>query len=56
VVVVELREQLLVWERGLDEREDAFLVREHGMVESECAHSRARVECDTVHDQATTIR
>jgi hypothetical protein len=55
-VVVELREQLLVWERGLDEREDAFLVREHGMVESECAHSRARVECDTVHDQATTIR
>jgi hypothetical protein len=30
-VVVELREQLLVWERGLDEWEDALLVREHGM-------------------------
>jgi hypothetical protein len=55
-MVVELREQPLVQERGLDEREDSLLVREHGVVEAECALRRARVECDAVHDQGTTIR
>jgi hypothetical protein len=55
-VVVELREQLLVWGRGLDEREDALLAREHGIVEDQHALGIAHVECDAVHDQATTIR
>jgi hypothetical protein len=31
---VELREQPLVQERGLDEWEDALLAREHGIVEA----------------------
>jgi hypothetical protein len=55
VVVVELREQLLVRERGLDEREDTLLAREHGVVEAECALGRACMECDVIHDQDTTI-
>jgi hypothetical protein len=55
-VLMELRVQLLVWERGLDEREDAFLVREHGMVEAECALGRACMKCDAVHDHAITVR
>jgi hypothetical protein len=36
-VVMKLWEQLLVRERGLNEREDALLDREHGMVEAKCA-------------------
>jgi hypothetical protein len=48
-VAMELPEQLLVWDRGLDEREDALLAREHGMVEDERAPGRARVECSTIH-------
>jgi hypothetical protein len=55
-VVVELREQHLARERGLDEREDALLTREHGMVEAERAGGRVCVECDTIHVQATTVR
>jgi ubiquitin C-terminal hydrolase len=55
VVVVELREQLLVRERGLDEWEDALLAKEHGVVEAKRALRRARMECDVVHDQDTTI-
>jgi hypothetical protein len=49
VVAMEWPEQLLVWERGLDEREDALLAREHGMVEAERSPGRARVECNTIH-------
>jgi hypothetical protein len=49
-VVVELWEQPLVQERGLDEWEDALLAREHGIVEATRALRRARVECDIVFD------
>jgi hypothetical protein len=58
-VVMKLWEQLLVRERGLNEREDALLDREHGMVEAKCAlggGGGVHVECDAIHDQATTIR
>jgi hypothetical protein len=49
-VIVELREQLLAWERELDEQENAPLTREHGMVEAERTLGMARMECDAAHD------
>jgi hypothetical protein len=49
-LVVELREQLLVRERELDEQENALLAREHDMVEAERALGRAHMECATIHD------
>jgi hypothetical protein len=55
VVVVELREQLLVQERGLDEQENALLAREHGMVVVERALGRVRMDCNAVHDPAMTV-
>jgi hypothetical protein len=54
-VVMELQEQLLAQERGLDERENTILAREHGVVEAERSLRRANVECDAVHDLATTV-
>jgi hypothetical protein len=35
IVIVELWEQLLDWERELDVRENALLTREHAMMEAE---------------------
>jgi hypothetical protein len=55
-VVVELREQLLVWDRELDEQENALLAREHGVVEVECALRRVHMECDTVHYRAGAVQ
>jgi hypothetical protein len=52
---VELREQLLVQERGLDEQENALLSREHGMVVVERALGRVRMDCNAVHDPAMTV-
>jgi hypothetical protein len=49
-VIVEFREQLLAWESKLDERENALLTREHGVVEARHALGRAHMECDTAHD------
>jgi hypothetical protein len=56
VVVMVLREQLLVRESELEEWQDTFLAREHGMVEARHALSRTHVDCNIVHDQATTVR
>jgi hypothetical protein len=55
-VVVELRGQLLVQERELDERENTLLAKEHDVVEVERALRRARMECDAVHDRARAIQ
>jgi hypothetical protein len=55
-VVVELWEQLLVRERESDEQENAFLAREHDVVEAECALGRMRMECGAVHDQAGAVQ
>jgi hypothetical protein len=51
-VVVELREQLYVWETEQDEWENAFLAREHDVVEAERALRRVCMECDAVRDRA----
>jgi hypothetical protein len=56
LVVVELRKQLLVRERELDEWENALLAREHGMVEEERPLGRARIECDAKHDRTGAIQ
>jgi hypothetical protein len=49
-VIVELREQLLVQERELDEQENALVARENNVVEAEHALGRAHMECDAAHD------
>jgi hypothetical protein len=49
-VIIELWGQLLNQERELDERENALLTREHGMVEAECAIRRACMECKAAHE------
>jgi hypothetical protein len=51
-VVVELREQFYVWEMEQDEWENAFLAREHNVVEAERALRRVCMECDAIRDQA----
>jgi hypothetical protein len=55
-VIVELREQLLSQERNLDERENALLTREHGMVAVKRALRRACMKCDAAHDRARIIK
>jgi hypothetical protein len=55
-VVVELWEQLLVRERESDEQENAFLAREHDVVEAECALGRMRMECGAVHEQVGAVQ
>jgi hypothetical protein len=55
-VIVELWEQLLDRKRELDERENALLKREHGMLEPERALRRECMECDAAHDQAGVVK
>jgi hypothetical protein len=55
-VVVELQEQLLIWEKGLASEENALMAREGDQVATEHALGRARVECDVDHDRAEAIR
>jgi hypothetical protein len=50
VMIVEFREQLLVRERELDERENALMARENDVVAAKRALGRARIECDAEHD------
>jgi hypothetical protein len=54
-VVVELREQLLAHERGLDSREGAIMAGEDGLVASECALGRARTKCYIESDRAEAV-
>jgi hypothetical protein len=49
-VIVEFQEQLLAWQSKQDERENALLTREHGVVEAMHALGRAHIECDIAHD------
>jgi hypothetical protein len=55
-MVVELRERLLAWERELNEREDALVVREHDVVAAEHALGRACMECNAEHDRVKTVQ
>jgi hypothetical protein len=55
-VIVELREQLLAWERELDERENALVARLNGVVEVKRALGRVRMECDADHDRAGAVQ
>jgi hypothetical protein len=55
-MVAELQEQLLVWERELDNRENALIAREDDLAAIECTLGRARMECDAECDQAEAIR
>jgi hypothetical protein len=50
-MVVELREQLHVRERGLNKQESALVAREDDVVDVERALERACMECDVEHDQ-----
>jgi hypothetical protein len=54
-VVVELQEQLLVWERGLASRENDLMAREGDQVATERALGRARMECDVERDRAEAV-
>jgi hypothetical protein len=49
-MIVKLLELLLAQERKLDERENALLTRDHGVVEAESDLERAHLECDTAPD------
>jgi hypothetical protein len=55
-VAVELWEQLLAWERELESREGAVVVREDGLASSECALGRIHMEHNAKHTQAKAIR
>jgi hypothetical protein len=46
----------LAWERELSEQESTLLARERGVVEGGRALRRARVECDTIHNQFTFVQ
>jgi hypothetical protein len=54
VVVVELQEQLLAWERELESREGTVAVQEDGLATSECT-LRVRTERDAERAQAEAI-
>jgi hypothetical protein len=55
-MVTELQEQLLVWERELDSRENALMAQEDDLAATECALGRARMESDTECDWVKTVR
>jgi hypothetical protein len=55
VVIAELRDQLLAWERELDHREKLLLIQEHGVVEAERSLGRAHMEYDAANDQTGAI-
>jgi hypothetical protein len=54
-VIAELRDQLSAQEKELDHREKLLLNREHDMVEAKRALGRARMECDSAHDQTGAV-
>jgi hypothetical protein len=56
VMVAELQEQLLAWERELDGWEVALMAWEDGLAASECALRWAHMACDSERDQAKTVR
>jgi hypothetical protein len=55
-MVIELRAQLLVWERGLNKRESFPMARENDVVGTEHALERARMECDAEHDWVNVVQ
>jgi hypothetical protein len=55
-VAVELWEQLLARERGLDSREGVIVAWKDGLVASECALGRACVERDAKCNRAEAAR
>jgi hypothetical protein len=56
VMIIMLREQLLAWERELDERENALVTRENGVVAAERVLGRAHMECDAEHDRVKDVQ
>jgi hypothetical protein len=54
VVVVELQEQLLAWERELESREGTVAAQDDGLATSECT-LRVRMEHDVERAQAEAI-
>jgi hypothetical protein len=55
-VIVELRDQLLVWERELDHREKLLLIRDNNVVEAKCSLGRGRMKYDAAHDRTGAVR
>jgi hypothetical protein len=49
-MVIELQEQLLLWERGLNKCESALVARENDEVAAKSALGRACMEYDTEHN------
>jgi hypothetical protein len=56
MMAIELQEQLLAWGRELGSREGTITAWEEGLVASEHALGRARMECDTKCDRAEAAR
>jgi hypothetical protein len=54
-MIIELLEQLLVWERELDSQENALLAWEDDLAATECALGWAHMECDVECDRAEAI-
>jgi hypothetical protein len=55
-MVVALWEQLLIRDRGLNERESALVTREDNVVAVERALGKARMECDAERDRVKAVR
>jgi hypothetical protein len=56
VMVAELQEQLLVWERELDSQENALMAWEDDLATTKHALGRVCMECNAECDQAEAIR
>jgi hypothetical protein len=55
-MVIDLQEQLLVWERELDSRENALIAWEDDLATTERTPGRARKECITECDRTEAVR
>jgi hypothetical protein len=56
VMAIELQEELLARERGLDDQEVTLLAQEDGLVSSEHTLGLARMACDAERDRAETVQ
>jgi hypothetical protein len=56
VVILELEEQLLTWERELDSREGAIITWEEGLVAFSCVLREVSTECDASRARVDAIR
>jgi hypothetical protein len=56
VIVVKLRERRLVWEKELNNQENALVAREDNVVAVKHALGRARMECDAKRERVEAVR